>query len=234
MAIIDLVGVPIPVDHPEFKNDVELLKRIKQLESLIELKHDMEDTEEALMALRNSLKDENQKSITSLFGCIPWKFSEFILSYIVVLYAKAFTESTGRTSLCGKIDEIFKKDTAKHTYVMGLRSEFYAHHAIEANRHQLFCRPNVPSRGKITLNPSGQTTRILMPKSIDLDKIDFCISKAGEHLSVGIDGLCKCIEDKMSDKQLEILTKTPKEELLNKHWRETPENRINPFLKRKK
>lgn len=233
MATIDFVGVPIPVDHPEFKNDMKLLKRIKQLESLIELKHDMEDAEEALKALRNSLKNENQQSITSLFGCTPWKISESILSYIVVLYAKAFTEGIGRTKLNGQVDEIFKKDTDKHNYTIDLRNGFYAHHGIEANRHQLFCLPNVPSRGKIRLNPSGQTTRILMPLSIDLGKIDFCISRVGEYLRVRIDGLCSCIENELSANQLEILTKTPKKELLNKHWRENTGNRINPFSTRK-
>jgi len=233
MAIIDKIGVPIPVDHPGFKSDVRLLKRIWQLESLIELKHDMEDGEEALKALHNSLKKENQQSITSLFGCTPWKISESILSYIVVLYGKAFTEGTGRTRLDGHVEEIFKKDTDKHKYTIGLRNEFYAHHGIEANRHQLFCLPNVPSPGKIRLNPSGQTKRILMPMSIDLGIIDFCISRVGEYLRVRIDGLCRRIENDLSAEQLEILTKTPKKELLNKHWRENTENRINPFSIRK-
>lgn len=169
------------------------------------------------MALRNSLKNENQQSITSLFGCTPWKISESILSYIVVLYAKAFTEGTGRTRLNGQVDKIFKKDTDKHNYTIDLRHGFYAHHRIEANRHQLFCLPNVPSRGKVKLKPSGQTTRILMPMSIDLGKIDLCISRVGEYLRDRIDGLCRSIENEMSAKQLEILTKTPKKELLNIH-----------------
>lgn len=233
MATIDLVGVPIPVDHPEFRNDVKLLKRIRQLESLIELKHDMEDAEEALRALHNSLKKENQQSITSLFGCTPWKISESILSYIVVLYAKAFTEGTCRTRLNGQVDEIFKKDTDKHNYTIELRNGFYAHHGIEANRHQLFCLPNVPSPGKVRLNPSGQTTRILMPMSIDLGIIDFCISRVEEYLRVRINGLCRSIENDLSTEQLEMLTKTPKKELLKKHWRENTGNRINPFSTRK-
>ena len=233
MATIDLVGVPIPVDHQEFKNDVKLLKRIRQLESFIELKHDMEDAKEALKALHNSLKTETQQSIASLFGCTPWKISESILSYIVVLYGKAFTEGTGRTRLDGHVDDIFKKYTDKHKYTIELRNRFYAHHEIEANRHQLFCLPNVPSPGKVRLNPSGQTARILMPMSIDLGIIDFCISRVREYLRVRIDGLCRRIEDDLSAEQLEILTKTPKKELLKKHWCENTGNRTNPFSTRK-
>lgn len=233
MVTIDCVGVPIPVDHPEFKSDKPLLKKIKQLESLIEIEHDIRDTKEALKALRNSLKNENQERIISLLNCTPWKISESILSYIVVLYAKAFTEGTGRTRLDGQIEKIFEKDIDKHNYTMDLRNSFFAHHGIEANRHQLFCLPNVPSRGKVKLNPSGQTTRILMPTWINLEKIEFCILKVEEYLSVRINGLCKSIENGMNVNQLEIITKTPKTELLNKHWRENAENRIDPFSTRK-
>jgi len=233
MAVIDLVGVPVPIGLPEFKNDAKLLRRIRQLESLIELKHDMEDAEEALRALRNSLKNKNQQSITSLFDCTPWKISECILSYIVVLYAKAFTKGTGRTRLDGHVNEIFEKDIDKHICTIELRNGFYAHQGIEANKHQLFCLPNVPSPGKVRLNPNGQTTRMLMPMSIDLGMIDFCISKVKEYLRVSIDGLCTCIENELTTEQLEILIKTPKEELMNKHWQENSENIINPFSKRK-
>jgi hypothetical protein len=62
MAIIDMVGAPVPIDAPEFKNDDKLLRRVRQLESLIELRHDMDDAEEALKALKNSLNDEIMKA----------------------------------------------------------------------------------------------------------------------------------------------------------------------------
>ncbi|MDY6839691.1 MAG: hypothetical protein SWH78_17165 [Thermodesulfobacteriota bacterium] len=195
MVTIDCVGVPIPVDHPEFRSDKPLLKKIKQVESLIEIEHDIRDTKVALTALRNSLKNENHEEIISLFNCFPWTISESILSYIVVLYAKAFTEGTGRTRLNAQVENIFGKDIDKHEYTMELRHSFYAHHRIEANRHQLFCLPHSPSRGKVELNPSGQTTRILMPTWIKLEKIEFCILKVEEYLNLQIKGLCKAIED---------------------------------------
>lgn len=69
--------------------------------------------------------------------------------------------------------------------------------------------------------------------SIDLGMIDFCISKVKEYLRVSIDGLRTCIENELTTEQLEILIKTPKEELINKHWEENSENIINPFSKRK-
>ena len=233
MVTIDAIGVPIPIDHPEFRNDLKLLKKISQLESFIELKHDMEDAKQALKALRFSRKQENLQSITSLFDCIPWMIPESILSYIVVLYGKAFTESTGRTRLDCQVHKIFKKDIDKHQIIIDLRNGFYAHHGIEANRHQLFCLIDNSNSGKVRLNPSGQTTRILMSTWANLEIIDFCISKVGEYLNVRIDGLCRSIENDFSAEQLKILTKTPKEELFKKHWRENTENRINIFSTRK-
>lgn len=109
MATFDLVGVPIPIGSPEFQSDAKLLKKIRQVESLIEIKHDMEDAEQAFNALRNSLKNENRKLITTLFGCVPWTLSECILSYIVILYAKAFTEGTGRTRSTARLPRFLEK-----------------------------------------------------------------------------------------------------------------------------
>lgn len=86
MATIDLIGVPISIDHPKFCNDDRLRKKLKQLESFIEIKHDFREAKEALIALHQSVKIENEQNISTIFKCIPWKFSEALLSYIVVLY----------------------------------------------------------------------------------------------------------------------------------------------------
>lgn len=233
MATIDLVGVPIPINLPEFKNDTKLLKKIRQLESFIEIKHDMEDVEEALKALRNSLKNENQQPITFLFECTPWTISECCLSFVVILYAKAFTEGTGRTKLNDNVSEIFETDIDKHKAIIDLRNGFYAHQGIEANRHQLFYLPNGLENGKVRLNPNGQTTRIPMAMSIEPGIIEFCVSKVKQYLQLRIDGLCTNIENELTKEQLAILIEIPKEELFNNHWRESIGNRINPFSKRK-
>ncbi|ACM21466.1 hypothetical protein Geob_3123 [Geotalea daltonii FRC-32] len=193
----------------------------------------MDDAEDALKALRNSMNEDNKETLVSLFGCVPWKISECILSYIVILYAKAFTESTGRTRLDGQINDIFGEDIDKHNSTIELRNEFYAHQGIEANRHQLFYLPNAPIPGKVRLNPDGQTTRILMPTWIDIEIIEYCVAKVKEHLRVRIEGLCNTIEKELTAEQLEVLNSTPKDELMRRHWRENSENRISPFSKRK-
>ena len=234
MATIDFVGVPIPIDLPEFKNDTFLLKKVKQLESLIEIQYDMYDAEDALRALQNIQNSENQLRIQKLLNCCyPWTITECMLSYVVVLYAKQFRSSVGRTSLAKQVDEIFNKDKYKHKYTMDLRDKFYAHHEVEANRHQLFCLPNDPVPGKVRLNRPGQTTRTLMSMTVDLSKIEFCISKVQKHLQDRIDGLCTRIENNLTDEQLKILIDTPKEELMSQHWIESCGKKKHPLSKRK-
>lgn len=233
MATIDLVGVPIPIELPEFKNDTRLIKKIRQLESFIEIKHDMGDVEDALKALRNSLKDGNQLTISSLFGCMPWTISECCLCYAVILYSKAFTEGTGRSRLNNNVSEIFGADIDKHKAIIELRNGFYAHQGIEANRHQLFYFPTGAEIGKVRLNPSGHTTRIPMAKNVKFEMIDLCISKVRQYLQHKIDDLCENIENQLTKDQLAILTGTPKEELFNNHWRESIGKRLNPFSDRK-
>ncbi|MCD6196952.1 MAG: hypothetical protein J7K15_00065 [Deltaproteobacteria bacterium] len=234
MAIIDFVGVPIPIDLPEFRNDATLLKKIKQLESLIEIQYDMYDAQDALIALRNCLNNEKQQKLAGLLNCCyPWTISESILSYIVILYAKEFRQSEGRTSLKSQANEIFKNDIDKHVYTMDLRDKFYAHHEVEANRHQLFYYPNVPARGRVRLVRPGQTTRTPMSMYADLEKIEFCVSKVKEHLETRIDGLCTSVENNLTDEQLKILIDIPKEELMNNHWQESSVNKKPPFSKRK-
>lgn len=233
MATIDLIGVPIPVDDPEFSRDKKLLRKIKKLESLIEIEHDIRDAKEALMALQNSMIDENWETIAVLFSCVPLRVSESLLSYCVVLYAKAFASGTGRTKL--EEQKIFGKDDIdKHEYMMSLRNGFYAHHGIEANRHQLFCLPNNPTKGKVKLRPRGQSTRVIMPSWVNLEKIEFCIMKVEKYLIDKINDLCTSIENEMDEKQLKILTETPKTELMSQYWRENKESRIDPFSTRKK
>jgi len=234
MATIDLVGVPIPIDLPEFRNDATLLKKIKQLESLIEIQYDMYDVEDALRALQNSRSSKNQQKLCEILNCCyPWTISECILSYVIVLYAKQFMSSEGRTSLARQVNAIFGNDKDKHDYTMDLRNKFYAHHEFEANRHQLFCLPNVPTPGMVRLNRPGQTTRTPMSMSVDPKKIDFCISKVQQHLQDRIDGLCTHIENDLTDDQLKILLETPKEELMSNHWQESSVNKRHPLSRRK-
>lgn len=71
-----------------------------------------------------------------------------------------------------------------------------------------------------------------MSRSIDLGIIEYCIAKVKEYLETRIAGLCNTIEKELTDEQLEVLNKIPKEKLMDKQWRESCETRVNPFSKR--
>lgn len=232
MAIIDGVGVPIPLDHPAFLSDSKLAKMVKRVESLIELKHDMKDASNAMSILARIFERETQSQLMALLNCIPWTISESLLSYVIVLYSKAFTNNSKRTTLNNKVEEIFRENANKHEYVIDLRHKFYAHHSIEANRHQLFYLPNCPSLGEVKLVPNGQTARLLMSGSIDLEIIEFCIDEIKKYLSQEIENLCRNIIKSLSTTQLEVMNSTVKEELFEKHWRLNSKNRVSPFDER--
>jgi len=82
MTVYDLMGALIPIDHPKFKKDAQLKRKIRTIEGLVEIGHDAREAKEALIALRNSMRAENWKNITSLFQCAPWQISEAMLSFI--------------------------------------------------------------------------------------------------------------------------------------------------------
>lgn len=227
MANHDLVGVPVPIFHAAFEEDKDLLKKIKKIENLIELKKDMEDAEEALKTLETCL-NEDHTALIAKYGLGGMFLPDYILSYVIVLYAKAFTSSTGRTHLKSELKKIFENED-NHKFVMMLRNNFYAHHALEANRHQIFCLPNKPQKGEVKLNPEGQKTKIVMAKSIEIDKIKTCVGKVKKYLSQMILELCNSVENSLTDKQKEVINLTPKNELLTNYWTESNDRRPDPF-----
>lgn len=227
MANHDLVGVPVPISHPAFENDKGLLRKIKRIENLIELKIDMEAAEEALKTLDVCL-NEDYANLIAKYGLGGMFLPDYILSHVIVLYAKAFTESTCRTHLNGEVKNIFDEGD-NHQFVMKLRNNFYAHHALEANRHQIFCLPNKPRDGEVRLNPEGQKSKIVMAKSIDVNKVKACVAKVKIYLSHKILKLCNSVESSLTDEQKDVINLTPKNELLAKYWIESSDNRPDPF-----
>ena len=232
MATIDFVGLPFPIDLPAFQNDASLLKKIKQLESLIELKFDMDDAKDALNAWNNSMLMEDDVTLCNKFKCSPYRISECILSYIVMLYAKAFRSSRSRTTLESKVWMIFDKDIEKHNAIMKLRDDFFAHHRIEANKHQLFYFRNDTGDENIKLNPFGQTSRMIISLNINYGLFEFCIEKVSNYLIKAVADLCSAIVKNLTDEQFKTLNNTPRNELFENHWRESFPKRIDPFSKR--
>ena len=229
MATHDFVGVPFPVNHPLFCGEKALLKKIKKVEGLIELSHDFDNIEEALTILHKSLENKKRDTLINEFGLGGLLFPDIVLSYIIVLYAKSFTKGTGRTQLSGEIEAIFGNDASQHNSVMDLRHNFYAHHGIEANRHQIFCLRNKPEEGEIKLSPGSQRSQIVMSGSIDLKVIEYCVTTVKTYLSGYITDLCCNVETSLSDEQKEVINNAPRDELFKDNWKDSLENRVSPF-----
>ena len=229
MATYDLIGVPFPINHPLFFCDTALLNKIKKVEGLIELSHDFDNIESALTVLHGSLEKEKHELFLNEFGLDGRLIPDMVLSYIVVLYAKSFTKSTGRTQLNDKIESIFGDNTSSHQFVMDLRHYFYAHHGLEANRHQIFCHKNKPNEGDIKLDPGSQRSQIIMSGSIDLSVIEQCVTAVKMYLINQIDNLCHNIEASLSTEQKDVINNVPKEELFKDNWKESQDKRVSPF-----
>lgn len=232
MATYDLVGVPFPVNHQLFCLDKKLLNKIKKVEGLIELSHDFSNLDDAITVLYSSQTQDKAGLLLNEFGLGGRLLQEMALSYIVVLYAKAFTESTGRTQLTDKTQAIFGNNISSHEFVLDLRNNFYAHHGIEANRHQIFCHKNKPSKGEVKLDPKSQRTEIVMSGSVDLSEIHMCVTTVKKYLIDQIDNLCINIENTLTTEQKDVINNVPKEDLFKDNWKEAEDRRVSPFKNR--
>lgn len=229
MANFDLIGIPIPVTHPKFLSDKNLLIKIKNLEDLIEIYYDNDHAKRALVPLKSSF-DKDSNEIHNLLGCFPFELSEMILSYIIIIYSKAFTTGSRRRNLRGETVKIFGENKKNHDLIINLRNKFYAHQEILANKYQIFCLPNRPDNNTVTINPATQSMRLIMAKSIELDILETCINDMEKYLDKSIEGLCKSIEKKLTKDQIKIINCTSKQELVNNYW--NANDRKSPFLSR--
>jgi hypothetical protein len=67
---------------------------------------------------------------------------------------------------------------------------------------------------------------------VDIEIIDFCISRVDKYLGERIEILCKSIEEGLTSQQLAVLTSETKAELFDKHWGKR--RRTNPLSQRKR
>jgi len=221
MAVYNLIGSPFPFNHPDFLSDVLLQKKVRQLENFIELHHDLRQVSEQIEQIT---KINNLSKDIFDMGLDKYSLVEGLGCAAVMQYAKCFVKSDGRTSLNEK--DIFTQQNHMtcHEFFMGLRMQLFAHHQLEANRHQIFVFP-ATQVNPIKLNPFGQTHRLLISSSIDWEPLCECISMVSEYLSLRIADICKNIEENLSLQQQNIINNTPRDVLLREYWRENSDNR---------
>ena len=225
MTVYDLVGAPFPKDHPLFASDDRLQKKMAQLESFIEMHHDVDEIT-AYLKTASKIKEP----IIHLDGVdvLSLQILDGLAVAAIVLYAKLFNASQGRTTL-NKMD-IFD-DLSDHDHFIDVRDKFLAHQEWIANRHQVFFFPSSGS-SQLKLNPYGQTVRVPIWPNLDWTKFDICLNQVGSFIKDKIEPLCRSIVDSLTSDQLSFLNSASKEELLSKHWVEQPHLRKDPFSSR--
>lgn len=223
MATINLIGVPFPKDAPLFASDRNLQKKLFKLESLIEMHHDIHEIESYIAIARNIQEDVLQYQRGAIH---PYSVRDALAVAAIILYAKLFASSQGRTKLTKR--DIPTLDTTSHDFFIDLRHKFLAHQQWEANKHQVFFFQESQS-SRLRMNPFGQTTRIPIWPNFDWERFNNCTCQVGEFIKNHIDDLCELIQNSFTTEQIEFLNTTSSDELFQSHWKEQPNLRSSPF-----
>lgn len=225
MTIYDLVGCPFPKNAPLFVSDTKLQGKLRQVESLIELHHDVQEIREYIATASKLQEDILQCTHGAISGHMV---RDALAVAAVILYGKLFNSSQGRTSL-NKMD-VFQ-GTSDHDAFIDVRDKFLAHQEWNANRHQLFFFQKSDT-APLRMNPFGQTIRIPIWPNLDWGKFNACVEQVSTFLESRINALCNAIIDSLNPDQVEFLNATTREELFQEHWEEQPGLRKDPFSPR--
>lgn len=229
MATYNLIGVPFPKDAALFASDRKLQTQLSQLESFIEMHHDIHEIHSYILIAGKIQEDVLQCQQGTINS---YNISDSLYVAAIILYAKLFTSSQGRTKL-NKVDIFKEVDITFHDCFMDVRDKFLAHQEWKANKHQVFFFQESKT-SRLRMNPFGQTTRIPIWPNFDWERFNNCTYQVGEYIKKRIDGLCESIQDSFSLEQVEFLNTTSPDELFQSHWGEQPNLRENPFSSRVK
>jgi hypothetical protein len=222
MATYDLIGVPFPKDAPIFASDRRLQEKLSKLESFIEMHHDIHEIE-SYIAIAGKIQEEVLQCQQG--AILSYNVRDALSVAAIVLYAKLFKSSQGRTKL-NKLD-IFP-DTTAHDFFMDVRDKFLAHQEWNANKHQVFFFQE-SKNSRLRMNPFGQTTRIPIWPNLDWERLNNCTCQVGEYLKTSINCICKSIQDSFRTEQVVFLNTISPDELFQSHWREQPNLQKSPF-----
>lgn len=209
MTVYNLAGVPFPIDHELFSQDTELINKLKRIADFVEIRSDMREADEAIDALAFSYGKE--KDMGKIFGPTMTIPRESLLSFAVVIYAKAFNKSKGRTSLRDKVDKIFSDPDYMdiHKQMIDFRNKVYAHRESDHNEYSIMC---YYADNRVRLNTDSNVRRKLFAFGLDKEKIKFVknlINQVIKFLDSEIENLCHDIEQGLTKEQIEFIGKNP-------------------------
>lgn len=226
---LDLIGIPFPKDHPLFKNEEKLLKKIFQIESMVEIRHDLDDVLGIISATLKLMENEALSIHLSggIFGLVPSALGQSALT----LYARCFNESGGRTRLDPVAVFTEKSALESHKKFHSIRNKFISHQASNANKHYLFIIPSV-NKNPIRLNTGGQTSRLHFHHAIDWMEFISITRHAINYIDKHTDELCSAVVASLSQKQTDAINCMNVHESRQEHFESIKENRNNPFESR--
>jgi hypothetical protein len=199
MAVIDLVGTPFPKDHPLFLNK-RLRQLIRQLESYIEIKWDLQDISLFLQQASFIKTPEDIEKIKIIHAPLA---QEAMIISAVIAYGKLFKSSTNRTVLNAR-DIHWGESAGYHRFLIDLRDKFLAHQEWNANRHYLHYFKN-PSSEAPTLNPDGYTVRIPIAGNVNIENFLECVGHVEAVVKARIASLCASFQSMLTAEQIEFL-----------------------------
>lgn len=219
MTFYNLVGIPFPIDDTLFSRDEQLKRKLKKVSDYVEIKVDMREISEAIQALIFSYRKE--ADMANIFGPTFSVPRESLLSFAVVMYARAFNESKGRTSLRDKVDRIFSDSNYMniHKQMIDFRNKVYAHRESDHNEYCIMC---YYSGDKVTINTNSNIRRQLFAFGLDKEELKFVknlINQVIKFLDSEIESLCHNIEQNLSKKQVEFIGKVPLSHFVMEKWK---------------
>lgn len=205
-SMSNMLGKPFPRDNEIFKNDLRLSKLIKQCENYVELSLDLRDCMEVFNVLDKLAKMKEQGGIYMPEVYLPIrKTLESYTCYIIMLYAKLYTQSDGRTDLNSKFKEIAGGDCSikkTHHRIMMLRNKYFAHHQLKANRHNIFYKVDGDD---ILLDPFCFNSRVEMHSAVPWSEFYKCIRKTRNFVEGEAEKICERIKESLTESQRDYL-----------------------------
>ena len=226
---LDLIGIPFPKDHSAFKNSNKIKHLAFQIESLVEISHDLDDVL-GLVTATLRLEEDIELSVKitgGIFGLLNSTLGQSAL----LLYVRCFNGSTGRTQLNPSNVFLSQDQIDLHKSFDEIRDKFIAHQESNANRHHLFVLPSKDGH-RPTLNPSGQTSRLIFSSVIDWGIFIGLVQITQQYVNRRIQEMCSAVSNLLTPEQIIAINSIDVEKARQSHLNDTREAALNPLKSR--
>jgi hypothetical protein len=226
---LDIIGIPFPKNHPAFENDTPIKKLVFQIESFVEISHDLDDVLGLITAMIKL--EENIELSIRLAGGMIGILESSLGQGAIFLYARCFNSATGRAQLNAKNIFIDQDQFDLHKTIDDIRDKFIAHQSSNANKHYLFVLQGKDGHNPI-LNPNGQTSRLNFNGAIDWLKFIVLVKFTQQHVTLRIQEMCSKVTNLLTQEQIDAINTMNVDQARQSHWNDTRDAALNPLQDR--